>query len=102
MNRFIVLFLVLLLSIIGCTNDIKESDDKQGIEVQIDIPANLACNVDSECVPEQCCHPTSCVNLNYKNTDCAMKACTMECKPATLDCGQGSCVCEDHKCLANI
>ena len=25
-----------------------------------------SCTADSDCVPEQCCHPTSCINKDYK------------------------------------
>lgn len=57
------------------------------------------CDSDSDCVPEQCCHPTSCVNKAFA-PDCSAVMCTMECAPGTLDCGQGSCVCQNHECKA--
>ena len=39
---------------------------------------------DADCVPEQCCHPTSCINGGYK------QVCTMLCTNVCLgpiDCG---------------
>jgi len=58
---------------------------------------NFECSSDSECVPAQCCHPTSCVPISQA-PNCEGIACTMECAPGTMDCGQGSCVCVDRKC----
>jgi len=57
------------------------------------------CTLDSDCVPEQCCHPVSCINKNYA-PDCSGIFCTMECKEGTMDCGQGSCKCVEGKCKA--
>ncbi len=59
------------------------------------------CNSDSDCVPAECCHPTSCAAKNQKQ-DCGRVFCTMNCEPGTLDCGQGSCVCINNKCEAVI
>jgi len=62
------------------------------------------CNVDSDCVPSSCCHPGSCVPLN-QSPSCGREGgavfCTMNCEPNTLDCGQGNCVCIEHKCSVN-
>lgn len=55
------------------------------------------CNIDDDCVPATCCHPDACVNKNYQ-PDCGGIACTMECRPNTMDCGQGRCVCIDNTC----
>lgn len=55
------------------------------------------CNVDSDCVPASCCHPTSCV-AKENAPMCEGRLCTMECRPGTLDCGQGSCKCINNKC----
>ncbi len=52
-----------------------------------------------ECVPAQCCHPTSCV-LKDKAPDCDGMMCTMECKPGTMDCNQGQCEYINGKCEA--
>ena len=57
------------------------------------------CVTASDCVPEQCCHPTSCINRNNA-PDCTWVACTEECRPGTMDCGQGQCVCTDNRCTA--
>lgn len=56
------------------------------------------CATDSDCVPEQCCHATTCIPAEKKGV-CNL-ACTMECRGGTLDCG-GSCACEEGKCAAN-
>lgn len=53
------------------------------------------CTSDSECVPAQCCHPTSCINYRYKMP--CTEACTLECS-GPLDCGAGHCGCVDGRC----
>lgn len=59
------------------------------------------CSVDSDCVPDGCCHASTCTTEEEK-PDCQGIKCTMECVPNTLDCGQGSCKCKDSKCVAEI
>jgi hypothetical protein len=59
------------------------------------------CAVDSDCVPAQCCHPKSCVNINH-SPNCTGIYCSLECAPGTLDCGQGRCECIGNKCEAVI
>jgi hypothetical protein len=53
------------------------------------------CTTDADCVPAQCCHPTSCVSQSSK-TVCTM-LCTMSCE-GPLDCGAGSCGCTNGRC----
>jgi len=57
------------------------------------------CMTDNDCVEEQCCHATSCINKNYKQ-DCSGIFCTMECRENTLDCNQGHCGCVEGRCSA--
>ena len=71
----------------GCIPD----DGKNYLEEQINL----------KCVPAQCCHPTSCV-FEKDAPDCKGVMCTMDCKPGTLDCGQGECKYIDGKCGAVI
>lgn len=59
----------------------------------------VECAQDGECVPEQCCHPTSCTRA-VAAPDCSETMCTMECAPGTMDCGQGECKCLDGMCEA--
>lgn len=59
------------------------------------------CSSDADCVPAQCCHPTSCVPASA-TPDCAGVACTTECRTGSLDCGQGHCVCQNGTCGAII
>lgn len=54
------------------------------------------CQTDEECVPSQCCHPTSCVNEKYK-PNCEGVFCTQVCQ-GPLDCGSGACKCISNKC----
>jgi len=58
-------------------------------------PCPTECNVDSDCVPKECCHPTSCINKALK--DVCNLACTAVCE-GPLDCGAGSCGCVGNKC----
>jgi putative hemolysin len=57
---------------------------------------DVKCASDEECVPAQCCHPTSCINKDSKGV-CNMM-CTTVCEPGSMDCGQGRCVCKDGRC----
>ena len=57
----------------------------------------LSCDGDSDCVPAQCCHPASCVNVNNK-PDCSGIGCTAVCEPGTMDCGCGHCACVNNEC----
>lgn len=59
------------------------------------------CSVDSDCVPDSCCHAKGCV-VKAKEPDCFGIYCTQSCEPGTLDCGQGSCICENKRCKAVI
>ena len=43
-----------------------------------------------ECVPASCCHADSCV-LEENAPNCSGRICTMDCRPETMDCGQGYC-----------
>ena len=58
-----------------------------------------ACSADADCVPAQCCHPSTCVPASQA-PDCADTMCTQECRPDTMDCGQGHCGCQDGACTA--
>ncbi len=88
MNKIflIVMLLMFLILINGCKED---------------IPEKIYCNKDSNCIPATCCHPSSCVNINYR-PDCEGLMCSMECAPETMDCGQGHCECAGNKCAVVI
>ena len=62
--------------------------------VSCDTIAN--CEIDSDCIPLECCHPTSCINKNLRN-DCSGIGCTADCE-GPLDCGAGTCGCVNNKC----
>jgi hypothetical protein len=55
----------------------------------------VSCTTDSDCVPAQCCHPTSCMNKAYKHV-CTL-LCTASCE-GPIDCGAGSCGCVNGRC----
>jgi hypothetical protein len=54
------------------------------------------CTTIADCVPAQCCHPTSCVRQAAKPV-CDTAICTMSCD-GPLDCGAGSCGCTNGRC----
>ena len=54
-----------------------------------------SCSVDSDCVPAQCCHPTSCINRAHKGV-CNL-FCTAVCQ-GPIDCGAGHCGCVEGSC----
>ena len=59
------------------------------------------CLTNSDCVPASCCHPNSCVPI-IEAPNCDEILCSQECKPGTLDCGQGNCACENNKCGVSL
>ena len=95
--RKIVFVMILVIILVSCS----PKEDKPITDPNDDINENLSCNEDSDCVPAGCCHPTSCINKDFKE-DCSDIFCSMECAPDTMDCGQGRCICEENKCKAEI
>ena len=61
----------------------------------------LECETDADCFPGDCCHPKTCVNELAK-PDCQGSFCTQECRPGTLDCGCGNCMCQNGLCTTDI
>lgn len=69
-----------------------------GIEFELGLPVSdcpgeccVCCKeIIPECVPDQCCHPTGCVLVQWA-PDCSGIICSEECQPGTLDCGCGYC-----------
>lgn len=70
-------------------------------EASSDLARRRACRRDADCVPASCCHPASCVPRSQR-PDCSGVLCTNECRPGTLDCGQGHCECQAGSCAAII
>ena len=54
-----------------------------------------SCTGDSDCVPAQCCHPTSCINRASKGVCNVL--CTANCQ-GPIDCGAGHCGCVGGAC----
>ncbi len=54
-----------------------------------------SCVTYSDCVPEQCCHPTSCINKDFKGVCTVL--CTASCE-GPIDCGAGHCGCVNGQC----
>jgi len=61
----------------------------------------VECQKNSDCVPADCCHATSCVAVGDAPS-CDGVFCTEICSPGSLDCGQGSCGCVQGRCVAEI
>ena len=68
---------------------------QENICISIPPANNISCDFDTDCVPEQCCHPTSCINQNYR-TVCT-ELCTQVCQ-GPIDCGAGRCECVNNEC----
>ncbi|MCK5474741.1 MAG: hypothetical protein KAI53_05025 [Candidatus Aenigmarchaeota archaeon] len=56
------------------------------------------CSTDSDCVAATCCHASSCV-IKDMAPDCSGVMCTEECRPGTMDCGEGHCGCIENNCV---
>ena len=80
--------LFLLLLLYSCTPDTIKNLQKE-------------CSIDSDCIPAQCCHATDALN-KAAAPDCKNIFCTEECKPGTLDCGQGEIKCVENSCVVII
>jgi hypothetical protein len=107
---FIIAILIILIAVIAlsmsyantpaCTEDAKICPDGTTVgRVAPDCefaPCPNECRGDADCVPEQCCHPTSCTNKALKGV-CNL-ACTASCE-GPLDCGAGACACVKSKCV---
>ncbi|MBP1927814.1 hypothetical protein J2741_000361 [Methanolinea mesophila] len=65
------------------------------VTVMLQQPGLTACTQPSDCVPAQCCHPTSCINKDYKEV-CTV-FCTASCE-GPIDCGAGTCGCVNGQC----
>jgi hypothetical protein len=83
---FVVLTLVMLL-LISCSPQT--------------ISPTQVCQTDQDCVPAQCCHATSAVNKDNA-PNCSGKLCTLNCEPNTLDCAQGSVLCDQGQCVVKL
>ena len=59
------------------------------------------CEIDADCVPDSCCHAFRCVNNRF-GPSCSGIGCTEDCKPGTMDCGNGYCACTAGLCEAYI
>jgi len=64
------------------------------VVTNVPVPAQ-SCSVDDDCVPAECCHPTSCINKAEKRVCNVM--CTMSCE-GPIDCGAGRCGCVSGSC----
>ena len=97
---WLIVLLIILIAIIfsyGVGNWIRKDKDSSDNGAS----AEVYCESDADCVPSECCHPSSCATKGFEE-DCSGIYCTQECAPETLDCGQGSCGCVNKKCKALI
>ena len=56
-----------------------------------------SCSKNSDCVPAQCCHPSSCVNINNA-PNCSDTFCTEVCQEETMFCDGLKCICSNGQC----
>ena len=100
MNMKVLLSIIILAALIlSLTYIPKERKNEENVTTTV--KPEKYCLSDEDCVPAQCCHPTDCVNKAYR-PNCKGIICTMECRPGTMDCGQGYCACVENECKAII
>jgi len=96
---------IVMISVTGCTTQSPAPADTsttpalpaQTPPVTTISPVPVAeCTRYTDCVPAECCHPSSCVKESARPS-CAGIYCTMVCS-GPLDCGAGSCGCVNGKC----
>jgi len=90
----IVLFIIIAIMIVGTVVILTQLNFNDADDIKI-----RECQTDSDCVPSSCCHSYSCVPISFR-PNCQETFCSSECTPGTLDCGQGSCLCQNGKCQA--
>ncbi len=104
-NRILILSILAIVMVLaaGCTSGTPPAAETPVATVQSSpaatapTPMNaMGCTAPEDCVPAQCCHPTSCIN-KVAQRDCSGTACTMSCE-GPLDCGAGSCGCVQGQC----
>lgn len=98
MNKKVVLIVLFVFSLILLSQAFWPDKGEDLGEV---LEETFECQIDSDCVPASCCHPTSCVAIENAPS-CESLFCTMDCKPGTLDCGRGSCGCVENKCVVKF
>jgi hypothetical protein len=98
MRRHLILAATVLVLAAGCSAG---AEARQRPSAKDPPPPAAKCERDADCVPAGCCHPDACV-LKSAAPDCSQVACTMECRPGTLDCGNGRCACEAGSCTAKL
>ena len=62
--------------------------------------AGGGCRSDADCVPAQCCHPTSCV-VASEAPKCEGAMCTRDCRGGSFECGAGACACQAGVCAVD-
>ncbi len=90
MEKNFIIVIIILLLVVGVY--IFKNKEETG---------NFECELDSDCVPKEACHPTSCVLKGQEDSRDGF-FCTEFCEPGTLDCGQGYCSCVKGECEAVI
>ncbi len=90
---------------VACTEEAKLCPDGSGVgrtgpNCEFAPCPGEECSSNTDCVPADCCHATGCVPAGQA-PDCAGVACTMDCRPGTLDC-YGGCECQNSKCIARL
>ncbi len=90
MNKTIITIILLSLVLItACASETADlSDDITDNAQQQSETTELAEQQTKQCYPSDCCHATVC---SLEQPDCTGAICTMDCRPGTLDCGQGEC-----------
>jgi hypothetical protein len=103
----LLLTLAILVMVSGCTESNPPVVTLSPTPVPLTIPVGSTevttvtlpvqgCTNDDDCIPAECCHPTSCINKAEKGV-CNMM-CTMNCQ-GPIDCGAGYCGCVNGKCV---
>lgn len=94
------LFCIGALLAAGCTSQAPAPETPVPVTTAATAPTPMnamGCVVAGDCVPAQCCHATSCVN-KVAQKSCDGTVCTMNCD-GPLDCGAGTCGCEQGTCV---
>jgi len=81
---FGLLIVVVVIIVVGFFWFVGQQDSEDDLEVVT-------------CAPASCCHATECV-WESEAQNCTDTSCTFDCRPGTMDCGQGHCEIIDGEC----
>ena len=84
---------VALSVFLGCMYSPSDASTSSSNELGAPVFSTDPCDKDEDCAPVAECHPARCVLAAHAGSMPPGLACTMECRPGTVDCDYNHCGC---------